>query len=233
MCKLFKLIFNSKNNNFMNIHYLSEQNSILTHFLTELRCVKTQQDSMRFRRNIERVGEIMAYEISKTLAFKPLQVSTPLAIKNTFTVQDKIVVCSVLRAGLALHQGFLNYFDNCENGFISAYRNHLYNDHRFEIKVEYQAIPDLTDKVLLLVDPMLATGQSLVAVFKQLIATQKPKQIHIAAVIATPEGIDMLKNNLPKSCNLWIATLDDHLNDAKYIVPGLGDAGDLAYGNKL
>jgi len=217
----------------MNICYLSQQNSILTQFLAELRCVNKQKDSMRFRRNIERVGEIMAYEISKTLTFERTEVSTPLGIKKTYEVVDKIVVCSVLRAGLALHQGFLNYFDNCENGFISAYRHHLYGDERFEIKVEYQAIPSLDDKVLILVDPMLATGQSLVAVFKQLIAGQNPKKVHIATVIAAPEGIALLKEHLPKSCNLWLATLDQNLNDAKYIVPGLGDAGDLAYGNKL
>jgi len=205
----------------------------LTHFLSELRHQKIQQDSMRFRRNIERVGEIMAYEISKTLDFIKILIPTPLAIKDSYQLQDKIVICSVLRAGLALHQGFLNYFDNAENGFISAYRNHLYNDNRFEIKVEYQAIPNLEDKILLLVDPMLATGKSLVAVFNQLLAKQKPKQIHIAAIIAAPEGIKFIQKNLPSSCNLWVATLDDYLNEQKYIVPGLGDAGDLAYGNKI
>jgi len=217
----------------MNIHYISKQNSILTHFLSQLRNVAIQKDSMRFRRNIERVGEIMSYEISKTLDFRPIEIQTPLAIKSTYQLKDKVVICSVLRAGLALHQGFLNYFDDSENGFISAYRHHPYNDERFEIKIEYQAIPNINDKILLLVDPMLATGQSLVAVFDQLIATQKPKEIHIAAVIATPEGIAHIQENLPSYCHLWIATLDDRLNDKKYIVPGLGDAGDLAYGNKL
>jgi len=217
----------------MQIHYLSDQNSILTHFLSQLRNVEIQKDSMRFRRNIERIGEIMSYEISKTLEFKPVEVQTPLAIKQTFELRDKVVICSILRAGLALHYGFLNYFDNSENGFISAYRHHAYNDERFEIKVEYQAVPNINDKILLLVDPMLATGKSLVAVFNQLLSTQKPKEIHIAAVIAAPEGVQYLKENLPDSCHLWIATLDDSLNDQKYIVPGLGDAGDLAYGDKL
>jgi len=217
----------------MNIHYISEHNSILTHFLSQLRSVEIQKDSMRFRRNIERVGEIMSYEISKTLDFKPVEIQTPLAMKSTFQLKDEVVICSVLRAGLALHQGFLNYFDDSENGFISAYRHHPYNDQRFEIKVEYQAIPNINDKILLLVDPMLATGQSLVAVFNQLISVQKPKEIHIAIVIAAPEGIEYLEKNLPPHCHLWIATLDDGLNEKKYIVPGLGDAGDLAYGNKL
>ncbi len=217
----------------MHIRYLSDQNSILTHFLSQLRNIEIQKDSMRFRRNIERIGEIMSYEISKTLDFKSVEVQTPLAIKHTFELRDNVVICSILRAGLALHYGFLNYFDDSENGFISAYRHHPYNDERFEIKVEYQAVPNINDKILLLVDPMLATGKSLVAVFDQLLSTQKPKEIHIAAVIAAPEGVQYLKENLPDSCNLWIATLDDSLNDKKYIVPGLGDAGDLAYGDKL
>lgn len=217
----------------MQIHYLSEQNSILTHFLSQIRNVDVQKDSMRFRRNIERIGEIMSYEISKTLGFKPAEIQTPLAVKQTYELKDKVVICSILRAGLALHYGFLNYFDNSENGFISAYRHHPFDDERFEIKVEYQAVPNINDKTLLLVDPMLATGQSLVAVFNQLLATQKPIEIHIAVVIAAPEGIEYLNENLPDYCNLWIATLDEKLNDKKYIVPGLGDAGDLAYGNKL
>lgn len=217
----------------MQIRYLSDQNSILTHFLSQLRNVDVQKDSMRFRRNIERIGEIMSYEISKTLEFKSVDVQTPLAVKHTYELKDKVVICSVLRAGLALHQGFLNYFDDSENGFISAFRHHPNNDDAFEIKVEYQAVPNINDKILLLVDPMLATGQSLVAVFNQLLATQKPKEIHIAAVIAAPEGVEYLKDNLPDNCNLWIAVLDDCLNEKKYIVPGLGDAGDLAYGNKL
>lgn len=217
----------------MQIRYLSNQNSILTHFLTQLRSVDVQKDSMRFRRNIERIGEIMSYEISKTLEFKPVDVQTPLAVKHTYELKDKVVICSILRAGLALHQGFLNYFDDSENGFVSAYRHHPNNDDAFEIKVEYQAVPNINDKILLLVDPMLATGQSLVAVFTQLITTQKPKEVHVAAVIAAPEGVEYLRENLPDYCNLWIAVLDDCLNDKKYIVPGLGDAGDLAYGNKL
>jgi len=217
----------------MQIHYISEQNSILTHFLSQLRDVEIQKDSMRFRRNIERIGEIMSYEISKTLEFKPVEVQTPLAVKQTYQLKDRVVICSILRAGLALHNGFLNYFDDSENGFISAYRYHPYNDERFEIKVEYQAVPNMEGKILLLVDPMLATGQSLVAVFNQLLDTQKPKEIHIASVIAAPEGIEYLKQNLPDYCNLWIAVLDEKLNDKKYIVPGLGDAGDLAYGDKL
>ena len=217
----------------MQIHYISEQNSILNHFLTQLRDVNIQKDSMRFRKNIERIGEIMAYELSKTLEYKEISVQTPLGIKHTTTIADNVVLCSILRAGLALHTGFMNFFDDAENGFVSAFRHHYNNDDKFEILVEYQAAPSFQNKNLILIDPMLATGQSLVAVFNKLIVEETPKEIHIAVVIAAPEGIKFLQENLPDNCNLWIATLDEKLNEKNYIVPGLGDAGDLAYGNKL
>ena len=139
----------------------------------------------------------------------------------------------IFRAGLALHQGFINFFDDAENGFVSAYRHHYNNDDDFEILVEYQAAPSFQDKNLILIDPMLATGQSIVAVLKKLHLEQKPKEIHIAVVIAAPEGIAYLEENLPKNCHLWVAACDEKLNDKNYIVPGLGDAGDLAYGSKL
>ena len=217
----------------MNIHYISEENSILNYFLGQLREVTIQKDSMRFRRNMERIGEIMAYEISKKLTYNNVAVTTPLGIKNTSEIGDKIVLCSILRAGLTLHQGFLNYFDSAENGFISAYRNHYNSDENFDILVEYQAVPNMNNKTLILVDPMLATGQSLIAVLNKILATQQPKEIHIAVVIAAPEGIKYLEENLPENCNLWVASLDEKLNEKNYIIPGLGDAGDLAYGNKL
>ena len=217
----------------MQIHYISEQNSILNHFLTQLRDVNIQKDSMSFRKNIERIGEIMAYELSKTLEYKEISVQTPLGIKHTTTIADNVVLCSILRAGLALHTGFMNFFDDAENGFVSAFRHHYNNDDKFEILVEYQAAPSFQNKNLILIDPMLATGQSLVAVFNKLIVEETPKEIHIAVVIAAPEGIKFLQENLPDNCNLWIATLDEKLNEKNYIVPGLGDAGDLAYGNKL
>jgi uracil phosphoribosyltransferase len=217
----------------MEIHYLSENNSVLNHFLGQIRDVKVQNDSMRFRRNIERIGEIMAYEMSKSLHYKTVEIQTPLGIKKTTEIADQLVLCSILRAGLTLHQGFLNYFDNAENGFISAYRHHPNNDDYFDILVEYQAIADINNKNVLLVDPMLATGQSIVAVFNKLMERGTPAAIHIAVIIAAPEGIAYLKENLPNTCHLWIASLDDNLNDKSYIIPGLGDAGDLAYGNKL
>ncbi|CAM4123752.1 uracil phosphoribosyltransferase [Flavobacterium antarcticum] len=217
----------------MQIHYLSENNSVLNHFLGQIRNVKVQNDSMRFRRNIERIGEIMAYEMSKNLQYRDVEIETPLGIKKTTEIDDELVLCSILRAGLSLHLGFLNYFDNVENGFVSAYRHHYNNDDAFEIKVEYQAVPKIDNKNLILIDPMLATGQSMVAVFNKLIEKERPKEIHIAVIIAAPEGIEYLKKHLPDYCHLWIATLDEKLNDKNYIVPGIGDAGDLAYGRKL
>jgi uracil phosphoribosyltransferase len=217
----------------MHIHYISEQNSILNHFLAQIRDVNIQKDSMRFRKNIERIGEIMAYELSKTLEYKCIDVQTPLGIKHTTTIAEPVVLCSILRAGLALHQGFMSFFDNAENGFVSAYRHHYNNDDQFEILVEYQAAPSFEGKNLILIDPMLATGQSLVAVLNKLHLEQKPKEIHIAVVIATPEGIEYLEKNVPSTCHLWVAALDEKLNEHNYIVPGLGDAGDLAYGIKL
>lgn len=217
----------------MKTHYLSEDNSILNHFLGQIRNVNIQHDSMRFRRNIERIGEVMAYEISKNLQYKNVEIQTPLGIKKTTEIEDQIVLCSILRAGLPLHLGFLNYFDSAENGFVSAYRHHPNNDEFFDILVEYQAVADIENKTLILVDPMLATGQSIVAVFNKLMLKGLPKEIHIAVIIAAPEGIAYLEEHLPDSCYLWVASLDEKLNDKKYIIPGLGDAGDLAYGNKL
>jgi uracil phosphoribosyltransferase len=217
----------------MEIHYLSEKNSVLNHFLSQIRNINVQNDSLRFRKNIERIGEIMAYEMSQIFQYKDVEITTPLGVKKTTEIADQLVVCSILRAGLALHQGFLNYFDNSENGFISAYRHHPNQDAFFDILVEYQAIPEINDKNVLLVDPMLATGQSLVAVFNRLMERGTPKEIHIAVVIAAPEGIEYVKENLPDTCHLWVAALDEKLNDKNYIIPGLGDAGDLAYGNKL
>lgn len=217
----------------MHIHYISENNSILNHFLAQIRDVTIQKDSMRFRKNIERIGEIMAYELSKTLDYKNIDVQTPLGIKHTSTVAEPVVLCSILRAGLALHQGFMNFFDEAENGFVSAYRHHYDNDDKFDILVEYQAAPSLEGKNLILVDPMLATGKSIVAVLQKLHLEHQPKEIHVAVVIAAPEGIAYLEKNLPSTCHLWVAALDEKLNDKNYIIPGLGDAGDLAYGSKL
>lgn len=217
----------------MQIHYLSENNSILNHFLAQIRDVNVQHDRMRFRKNITRIGEIMAYEISRVLEYENIEVTTPLGTKKTTAVKNGVVLCSILRAGLALHDGFLNVFDDAENGFISAYRHHPNNDDHFEILVEYKAAPSFSGKNLLVLDPMLATGMSLAEVLKKILPGEEPISLHIAVVIAAPEGIELLKESLPDSCHLWVAALDSHLNEKKYIVPGLGDAGDLAYGVKM
>jgi uracil phosphoribosyltransferase len=217
----------------MQIHYISNNNSILNHFLAEIRAVEIQKDSMRFRKNMERIGEIMAYEISKELHYQELAVTTPLGVKQTTAIADKVVLCSILRAGLALHSGFTNFFDHAENGFVSAYRHHPNNDAFFDILIEYKAMPSLENKTLILIDPMLATGQSIVAVLNKLNLEQNPKEIHIAVVIAAPEGITYLEKNIPSNCHLWVASLDEKLNEKNYIIPGLGDAGDLAFGDKL
>ena len=217
----------------MKIHYISENNSVLNHFLGQIRNVNVQNDSMRFRRNIERIGEIMAYELSKILPYKEVEIQTPLGIKKTTEIDTDLVLCPILRAGLPLHNGFLNYFDHAENSFVSACRYHPNGGDEFEILVEYQAISNLNNKTVLLLDPMLATGQSIVAVHKKLIENAAPAEFHIVVVIAAPEGIAHLEENLPENCHLWVASLDEKLNEKDYIVPGLGDAGDLAYGSKL
>ncbi len=217
----------------MQIHYISNINSILNHFLAEIRAVEIQKDSMRFRKNMERIGEIMAYEISKELHYQEVVVTTPLGVKQTTAIADKVVLCSILRAGLALHSGFTNFYDHAENGFVSAYRHHPNNDDFFDILIEYKAMPSLENKTLILIDPMLATGQSIVAVLNKLNLEQNPKEIHIAVVIAAPEGIAYLEKNIASNCRLWVASLDEKLNEKNYIIPGLGDAGDLAFGDKL
>jgi uracil phosphoribosyltransferase len=206
----------------MHIHNLSENNSILNHFLAQLRDTQVQKDSMRFRKNVERIGEIMAYEISKSLAYKSVDVSTPLGIKSTSGLSDNVVICSILRAGLALHTGLLNYFDNAESAFVSAYRHHPNNDNYFDILVEYKAAPSFKGKTLIIADPMLATGLSLAAVFEKIMINENPGEVHVAVVIAAPEGVAYLEEKLPDNCHLWIASLDDRLNEHKYIVSGTG-----------
>ncbi len=217
----------------MQIHNLSETPSILNSFMAELRDKTIQKDSMRFRRNIERIGEIMGYELSKSLQFNAHTIETPLGNSETLLHKKDIVLCSILRAGVPLHNGLLNYFDAAENAFISAYRQHKQNPESFEIVVEYLACPSLEGKTLILADPMLATGQSMVATFESLKPFGKPKAIHLVSVIGAQEGIDFVAKAFDTDVQLWIAAIDERLNDKGYIIPGLGDAGDLAFGNKL
>ncbi|GAA4233927.1 uracil phosphoribosyltransferase [Postechiella marina] len=217
----------------MHIHNISNQNSILNTFLSEIRHVNIQKDSMRFRRNIERIGEILSYEMSKTLNFCAQTIETPLANSNINLYDDNIVLCSILRAGVPLHNGLLNYFDTAENAFISAYRHHKHDPESFEIIVEYLACPNLEGKTLILADPMLATGQSMLATFEALKPFGTPKEVHLISVIGAQEGVDFIDNHFDKNTHLWIAAIDETLNDKGYIIPGLGDAGDLAFGEKL
>ncbi|WP_452225494.1 uracil phosphoribosyltransferase [Lacinutrix chionoecetis] len=217
----------------MHIHNLTQNNSILNTFISELRDVNIQKDRMRFRRNIERIGEVLAFEMSKSFSFKSQKVNTPLAEAEVQIHTNTIVLCSILRAGVPLHNGLLNYFDDADNAFISAYRHHLKNPETFEIVVEYLACPNLEGKTLILADPMVATGQSLVATYEALKPFGTPKEIHLAAVIGAEEGINFAAKHFPENTHLWIATVDKKLNNKGYIVPGLGDAGDLAFGEKL
>ncbi len=218
---------------FMTIHNLGETNSILNKFVYEIRDAEIQKDSLRFRRNIERIGEVLGYELSKVLAFAAKIVETPLGNTKLDLPSDKLVLCSILRAGLPLHQGLLNYFDTAENAFISAYRKHIKDEDDFEVIVNYFAAPSLEGKVLLLSDPMLATGKTLENVLKAIADHGKPSQIHIVSVIGSEEGIAYLQSIFPRNTHLWIAAVDTALNSRGYILPGIGDAGDLAYGEKL
>ena len=216
----------------MTVHHIEATNSILNKFISEIRDHNIQKDSLRFRRNIERIGEILGYELSKSLTYNKASIETPLGVKEINLPVKDVVLCSILRAGLPLHQGLLNYFDDAENAFISAFRHHPNNDADFEIVVEYSASPSIQNKTLLLADPMLATGQSLVAVLEGIQKHGTPKEIHLVCVIASTEGIEFVKQHFPANTHLWIAAIDDSLNDKGYIIPGLGDAGDLAYGTK-
>lgn len=216
------------------LHILSEQNTVLNKFIAQIRDKSVQQDSMRFRRNLERIGEVTAYEISKTLEYVPRVVETPLGEATVQTIDDRVVVATILRAGLPFHQGFLNYFDDAENAFVSAYRKST-KDGKFKVKVEYISCGELEGKVLLLVDPMLATGSSLVLAYNALCERGGvPKHTHVAAFIASEQGVDYVEKNMPRqTTTIWASAVDEELTSRAYIVPGIGDAGDLAYGSKI
>ena len=218
----------------MKVINLSEQNSIIKQFLKELRSETIQKDSMRFRRNIERIGEVMAYEISKTLDYAEETVQTPLAPCRMEIAQDKIVLGTILRAGMPLHDGMFHYFDNAENAFISAYRVYKDEAHtEVDIIVEYMASPDLNGKTLILPDPMLANGGSMELSYEALLKNGQPKRVILASVLATEQAIAYLQSKMPEDVVLYVGVIDPILNEHKYIVPGLGDAGDLCFGEKL
>lgn len=218
----------------MKVINLSERNSVLQNFLREIRDVDIQKDRMRFRRNIERIGEVMAIELSKELNYQTTEVQTPLAKTKVDVISDELVLATILRAGMPLHQGFLNIFDHAENAFLSAYRR-VNAAGELEIVAEYMAAPAIDGKTLIVVDPMLATGMSMEVGYLALLKHGKPKHTHLCCTIATPQSIDYMRQMLNDSddITLWCAAIDPVLNEKKYIVPGLGDAGDLCYGTKI
>ncbi len=219
----------------MKVINFSEQNSVMNQYIAELRDKNYQKNRMLFRRNVERIGEVMAYELSKTLEYKSKTIKTPLgSIDIPLPKEEDMVIATVLRAGLPFHQGFLNVFDKADNAFVSAFRMYLNREHtEVGIHTEYIASPSVKGKTLVIVDPMLATGGSMAAAIEALTKSGKPKTIHICCLIAAPEGIEMVKASLPEGSTIWCAAIDEGMNENKYIVPGFGDCGDLCYGEKL
>ena len=217
----------------MKIVNFSEHNSLLNTFVREIRDVSIQNDRLRFRKNIERIGEIMAYEISKDLNYKNEKIQTPLGEAAINIANNDIVIATILRAGLIYHQGFLNFYDNAENAFVSAYRKYKENKQSFNIHIEYIASPMITDKTLIITDPMLATGGSMELSYHALLTKGMPRHIHIATIIASQQAIDYCKEKFPEAnTTIWTAAIDPEIDEHSFIVPGLGDAGDLAYGSK-
>jgi uracil phosphoribosyltransferase len=215
------------------IHIISQSPSIINQYVGEIRDAGIQKDALRFRRNLERMGELFAYEISKTLSFSETEVTTPLGIAMVPLLDEYPVLATILRAGLPFHQGFLNIFDHSENAFISTYRK-THKDGSFTMNIEYSSIPDIDGKVLVICDPMLATGSSMFYAYKELITHGKPKHVHFVTVVASMEGLNFLKRSMPKKgVDLWVGAVDEELTAQSFIVPGLGDAGDLCYGKKI
>ena len=212
----------------------SEQPSVMNLFMAEIRDKKYQQNRLLFRNNIERIGQMMAFELSKTLEYRPKTVTTPLGTLDIPLPHDELVIATVLRAGLPFHEGFLSVFDHAENAFVSAYRMYTNREHtEVGVHTEYMASPSVKNKTLVITDPMLATGGSMAASIEALLKTGKPKRVHVCCVIATPEGIEVVREALPDGSTIWCAAIDPGMNEHKYIVPGFGDCGDLCYGEKL
>ena len=215
----------------MKVVIFAETPSILSRYMLEMRDINIQRDSMRFRRNLERCGEIMAYEISKTFHYDTVDVTTPLATARCQQPAERVVLGTIFRAGLPFHQGFLSYLDYAENAFVSAYRKYKEKES-FDILIEYLASPNLDGSTLILCDPMLATGASMELSYRALLTKGTPAKVHLASVIASRQAVEYLKKKLPEETTLWVGVIDDDINDHSYIVPGLGDAGDLAFGEK-
>lgn len=211
---------------------LAGNGTIVDRFIAELRDVHIQGDRMRFRRNLERIGEVAAYELSKHLEWEKDTVTTPLGEADTFRLKDRPVLATILRAGLPMHQGLLNYFDDADNAFISAYRMNHKDDGTFDVSVEYLSSPSIEDRTVIISDPMLATGLSMVLAYRAMLRKGTPRHVHIVAAIASRQGIAYLEKHLPANCTIWVGAVDEELTAHSYIVPGLGDAGDLAFGSK-
>lgn len=214
------------------VHHVGSQSSILGTYLSEIRALGIQDDRLRFRHNLERIAEILSYELSKTLPSKTFEVQTPLGVANEKVIESQPILFTILRAGLAMHQGVLRYFDHADSAFISAYRNHS-SPEAFQIEVEYMAAPNIDQKIWIISDPMLATGSSMVAVYEALLEYGTPSVIHVLSAIAAPQALEFLKEKLPENTQIWVGAIDQGLNEKSYILPGLGDAGDLAYGIKI
>lgn len=217
----------------MEVINLCDNNSLVSQFMSEIRNKDLQQERLRFRANIQRLGQIMAYEISKRLNYRVVDTATPLGVAKTNVLADHVVLSTILRAGLPFHEGFLSFFDQAENGFVSAYRKYIEKSNEFNVHIEYIACPRIDDKTLLIVDPMLATGSSMELAFQALMTKGHPKHVHIASVIACDQAINYLRERLPnENITVWCCDIDHELNAHSYIIPGLGDCGDLLYGEK-
>ena len=214
------------------LYNLSDVSSIANHYVSEIRDVEIQKDPMRFRSNLERIASVLGYEASKKMRYVQHEVQTPLGVSNEFRLSDPPVLITILRAGLAMHNGLMHTFDRCESAFVSAYRSHSSKDE-FSIEVEYLAAPNLDGRTWIISDPMLASGNSMVEVYKALLKFGRPKKVIVMVAIATPQAIKMLEHHLPESTDIWTAVIDPELTSESYIVPGLGDAGDLAFGVKV
>jgi uracil phosphoribosyltransferase len=218
----------------MEVFNFAEQNSIINQYMSELRDKSYQKNRLLFRHNVERIGELMAYEVSKKLEYKPKTVTTPLGSLEIPLPKDDIILGTVLRAGLPFHQGFLNIFDRADNAYVSAFRMYINREHtEVGVHADYIAAPSVKGKTLIIADPMLATGGSMAAAIEALFMSGKPKKVHVCCIIAAPEGIEVVKEALPENSTIWCASIDQGMNEHKYIVPGFGDCGDLCFGEKL
>lgn len=218
----------------MEVFNFAEQNSIINQYMSELRDKSYQKNRLLFRHNVERIGELMAYEVSKKLEYKPKRVTTPLGSLEIPLPKDDIILGTVLRAGLPFHQGFLNIFDRADNAYVSAFRMYINREHtEVGVHADYIATPSVKGKTLIIADPMLATGGSMAAAIEALFMSGKPKKVHVCCIIAAPEGIEVVKEALPENSTIWCASIDQGMNEHKYIVPGFGDCGDLCFGEKL